>query len=144
MYWLNKIQKRIERAWLNGKHLDRHPFHEEIPSENISVTTGLTLDIPSRKLYFIRTRTHHTLSEIVSCELYNRTSCKVVIDNIRAYHMNVYEDYLFWTSIDGSHDGVRFCQKENCKKSVGSIANTSTVDVFRVFHMDVQPESMIF
>ena len=82
MYWLNKIQKRIERAWLNGKHIDRHPFHEDLPPENISVTTGLTLDIISRRLYYIRTRTYHTQSEIISCELYNRTSCKIVIDNI--------------------------------------------------------------
>lgn len=144
MYWLNKLQKRIERAWLNGRHLDRHPFHEDLPPENISVTTGLTLDIPSRRLYFIRTRIHNTLSEIVSCDFYNRTSCKVVIDNIRAYHMNVYGEYLFWTSIDGNHEGVRFCQKDNCRKSVGVIVNTSSVDVFRVFHEDVQPESKAF
>ncbi|KAI1723220.1 low-density lipoprotein receptor domain class A domain-containing protein [Ditylenchus destructor] len=45
MYWLNRIHKRIERAWMDGLHLDKNPFHEPVDlAKQVALTNGLTLD----------------------------------------------------------------------------------------------------
>jgi hypothetical protein len=54
MYWLNRVHKRIERAWMNGQHLDKHPFDENLPIDQIASTSSLTLDTQQRLLFYIR------------------------------------------------------------------------------------------
>lgn len=97
MYWLNRIKKRVERAWMDGRHLDVRPFYDpEIESRltEVIMTSGLTLDILSRTLFYIRTtqsskNTVETSSEVIMCKLYDRTSCRIIINSIKALELLV-------------------------------------------------------
>lgn len=42
MYWLNRVHKRIERAWMDGRHHDPHCFKDD--TSEIIATAALTLD----------------------------------------------------------------------------------------------------
>ncbi len=110
MYWLNRIAKRIERAWMNGQHHDRHPFHEE--NNNVSTTTALVLDqvgavpisIPlarfhyshrrvqtSHSLFYVKSRPFPDRSEIWSCVLHQRSSCRLVVARVEAFSVDAYK-----------------------------------------------------
>lgn len=42
MYWLNRLHKRIERAWMDGRHHELHPFKDD--TMDIVATAALSLD----------------------------------------------------------------------------------------------------
>lgn len=96
MYWLNRVKKRVERAWMDGSHLDVEPFYDvliETKSVEILMTSGLTLDISSQTLFYIRTiiskNSVETTSEIIMCKLNNKSSCRLIIDSIKALELVV-------------------------------------------------------
>uniref|UniRef100_A0A915DV98 EGF-like domain-containing protein n=1 Tax=Ditylenchus dipsaci TaxID=166011 RepID=A0A915DV98_9BILA len=164
MYWLNRIHRRIERAWMNGEHHDRHPFHEAAQNSNqIALTSGLTLDSNRRALFFIRTYTSaittsgtsssnsaHPSSEVVMCKLYDRTSCSVLVSKVEAFDLDVFGNYLIWTTISAGNNrnsrssiGVQMCQINTCSNDqIFSIANTSLVESIRVFDSSKQPQRL--
>ncbi|VDK54278.1 unnamed protein product [Gongylonema pulchrum] len=42
MYWLNRVHKRIERAWMDGRHHDPHCFKDD--TTDVIATSALTLE----------------------------------------------------------------------------------------------------
>ncbi|KAI6216141.1 Low-density lipoprotein receptor repeat class B [Aphelenchoides besseyi] len=136
MYWLNRIHKRIERAWMNGKHLDRHPFHETTSKNTNSLITSLTLDAQQRLLFYVRTILENT--EIIVCELYNRTSCRSLAENVRAFHLDVFQKYLFWTSILTSNE-MQFCEISDCPNTISTLSNSNSFETFRFTDPSIQP-----
>lgn len=42
MYWLNRVHKRIERAWMDGRHHDPHCFKDD--TTDVVATSALTLE----------------------------------------------------------------------------------------------------
>lgn len=42
MYWLNRVHKRIERAWMDGRHHDAYPFRDD--TKDVVTTAALTLE----------------------------------------------------------------------------------------------------
>lgn len=42
MYWLNRVHKRIERAWMDGQHHDPHCFKDD--TTEAVATSALTLE----------------------------------------------------------------------------------------------------
>ncbi|KAI6189246.1 hypothetical protein M3Y98_00442000 [Aphelenchoides besseyi] len=136
MYWLNRIHKRIERAWMNGKHLDRHPFHETTSKNSNSLVTSLTLDAQQRLLFYVRMVLEDT--EIIVCELYNRTSCRPLAENVRAIHLEVFQNFLFWTSISSNNE-MRFCEIENCSNTITTLSNSNSFETFRFAVQSIQP-----
>lgn len=91
MYWLNRVHKRIERAWMNGLHLDRHPFHEQIPEQQIATISALTLHPSNRLLFYSRRLFDAESSEIVACILHNRGSCRTIKNGIQATYLAVFQ-----------------------------------------------------
>lgn len=104
MYWLNRVKKRIERAWMDGSHLDVNPFdniNNNYKFDQIVMTSGLTLDISSQSLFYICTIQYslysaETTSEIVMCKFYNRSSCHFIISSIKATDL-VVNNVIFFT-----------------------------------------------
>jgi hypothetical protein len=97
MYWLNKLHTRVERAWMDGRHLDRLPFHEKLNEQQIASLGALTLDPTHRLLFYTRQKESQILndnnenSEIIMCILHNRESCKVLVSGVRAAHLAVFK-----------------------------------------------------
>ncbi|KAI6207284.1 hypothetical protein M3Y99_01850600 [Aphelenchoides fujianensis] len=96
---------------MNGQHWDRHPFHD--PAMDFSLTTGLTLDPEKRLLFYLRTRATEESAEMVVCGLYNRTSCRVVAENVQAFHLGVFQNFLLWTSMGESGTNPNPCAVRN-------------------------------
>lgn len=42
MYWLNRVHKRIERAWMDGRHHDPYCFKDD--TSDVIATSALTLE----------------------------------------------------------------------------------------------------
>lgn len=93
MYWLNKVENRIESAWMDGQFLSKNPFHETFANDPKVTVAGLTLDAVNKMLYYLRVWQERC--EIVSCRIHHRSSCKVVATPDDASHLAVFK-VLFW------------------------------------------------
>ncbi|CAD5231650.1 unnamed protein product [Bursaphelenchus xylophilus] len=138
MYWLNRVHKRIERAWMNGKHLDKHPFQSDISEDEISVTTSLTLDSINKQIYYVRHRASRERAEIIFCDIHNRESCRILMENVNAFYLGVVKNLIFWTPIS-TNEGFRFCDKESCGSRQWAIQGTQGLHSFQLIDQSIQP-----
>ncbi|KAK6110508.1 Coagulation Factor Xa inhibitory site family protein [Brugia pahangi] len=137
MYWLNRVHKRIERAWMDGRHHDPHCFKDN--TIGVVATSALTLEQVSRMLYYVRTRTSLDESQIWSCSLYDRESCRTVASKVNAFYLDVFSDYLIWTSVTNQNSGITVCEKMDCDRTTREMINSSGVEALVVFDEEVQP-----
>ncbi|CAG9534171.1 unnamed protein product [Cercopithifilaria johnstoni] len=137
MYWLNRVHKRIERAWMDGRHHDPHCFKDD--TTDVVATSALTLEQANRVLYYVRTRTSLDDSQIWSCSLYDRESCRAVASKVNAFYLDAFSDYLMWTSVTNQNSGITVCEKVNCDHSTREVINSSGVEALIVFDKQVQP-----
>ncbi|VDO48415.1 unnamed protein product [Onchocerca flexuosa] len=136
MYWLNRVHKRIERAWMDGRHHDPHCFKDD--TTDVIATSALTLEQASRMLYYVRTRTSLDNSQIWSCSLYDRESCRAVINKVNAFYLDVFSDYLIWTSVTSQNSGITICEKVDCDHTAREVVNSSGVEALIVFDKQIQ------
>uniref|UniRef100_A0A158Q8K8 Low-density lipoprotein receptor-related protein 6 n=1 Tax=Elaeophora elaphi TaxID=1147741 RepID=A0A158Q8K8_9BILA len=137
MYWLNRVQKRIERAWMDGRHHDPHCFKDD--TTDVVATSALTLEQASRMLYYVRTQTSLDDSQIWSCSLYDRESCRAVASKVNAFYLDVFSDYLIWTSVTNQNSGITVCEKVDCDRTIREVINSSGVEALIVSDKKVQP-----
>ncbi|KAL3982211.1 Low-density lipoprotein receptor repeat class B family protein [Acanthocheilonema viteae] len=140
MYWLNRVHKRIERAWMDGRHHDPHCFKDD--TTDVVATSALTLEQASRMLYYVRTRTSLDDSQIWSCSLYDRESCRALASKVNAFYLDVFgiiKDYLIWTSVTNQNSGITVCEKVNCDRTTREVINSSGVEALVVSDKQVQP-----
>lgn len=96
MYWVNRADKRIERAWMSGEHWDQHPFNENqatnFRGEKLELVSimGLTLDYSRRALFYIQILEGMD-SQLVMCKLYDRNSCKIILEEMDALNFQIFE-----------------------------------------------------
>ncbi|KAK0410136.1 hypothetical protein QR680_004969 [Steinernema hermaphroditum] len=134
MYWLNPNAKRVERAWMDGQFLDTNPF-DETQFANVSSVSALTLDVADRKLYYVQHLAGKDTSEIVQCYFYDRKSCRVVVDRIRAF-----DEILIWSEISKSEGGLRFCKMPNCESTIVEVRRSSDMETFALLEQKAQPK----
>uniref|UniRef100_A0A915PQD1 EGF-like domain-containing protein n=1 Tax=Setaria digitata TaxID=48799 RepID=A0A915PQD1_9BILA len=137
MYWLNRVHKRIERAWMDGRHHDPHCFKDD--TTDVIATSALTLEQAGRMLYYVRTRTSLDDSQIWSCSLYDRESCRAVASKVNAFYLDVFNDYMIWTSVTNQNSGITVCQKVDCDHTIREVINSSGVEALIVSDEQVQP-----
>ncbi|CAD5224979.1 unnamed protein product [Bursaphelenchus okinawaensis] len=138
MYWVNRVHKRVERAWMNGKHVDKHPFYSDVKEEDISLINSLTLDVVSKQLYFVRHRVYRETAEVIVCDVHNRDSCSILIDNVNAFYLGVAQNKVFWTPML-TKEGFRFCEKGFCTKRQFGIPGTQGLHSFKLIDQSIQP-----
>ncbi|EFO25858.2 low-density lipoprotein receptor repeat class B containing protein [Loa loa] len=137
MYWLNRVHKRIERAWMDGRHHDPHCFKDH--TTDVVATSALTLEQVSRMLYYVRTRTSLDDSQIWRCSLYDRESCRAIASKVNAFYLDLFSDYLIWTSVTNRNSGITVCEKMDCDRTTREVINSSGVEALIVFDEQVQP-----
>uniref|UniRef100_A0A8R1TUT8 EGF-like domain-containing protein n=1 Tax=Onchocerca volvulus TaxID=6282 RepID=A0A8R1TUT8_ONCVO len=142
MYWLNRVHKRIERAWMDGRHHDPHCFKDD--TTDVIATSALTLEQTSRMLYYVRTRTSLDDSQIWSCSLYDRESCRAIVNKVNAFYLDVFsveivKDHLIWTSVTNQNSGITICEKVDCDRTAREVVNSSGVEALIVSDKQVQP-----
>ncbi|KAE9553928.1 hypothetical protein FO519_002854 [Halicephalobus sp. NKZ332] len=136
MYWLNKIQNRIESAWMSGQFLDQFPFHEPFADDPKVHVDGLTMDFTDKTLYYLRI--WQDKCEIISCKAHDRTSCKVIATPNGVTHLSAFKGRVFWTDIQGQ---IRFCSSENCGKTIKFVKNVKGFERFHFLHPEAQPKT---
>lgn len=136
MYWLNKIQNRIESAWMSGQFLDQFPFHEPFADDPKVHVDGLTMDFTDKTLYYLRI--WQDKCEIIGCKAHDRTSCKVIATPSGVTHLSAFKGRVFWTDIQGQ---VRFCSSENCEETIKLVKNIKGFERFHFLHPDAQPKT---
>uniref|UniRef100_A0A914R0S3 Uncharacterized protein n=1 Tax=Panagrolaimus davidi TaxID=227884 RepID=A0A914R0S3_9BILA len=135
MYWLNKVENKIESAWMDGQFLNKNPFHDTFSNDPKVTVAALTLDPVEKQLYYLRV--WQEKCEIVSCKIHHRSSCKVVATPDEASHLSVYKDKLFWSNFHGK---IYFCKKDNCQKTTKVVSNLSGFERFMFLDSEVQPQ----
>ncbi|VDM62589.1 unnamed protein product [Angiostrongylus costaricensis] len=137
MYWLNGITNCIEKSFMNGKHHDKHPYSDHAFSLSRDATySSLTLDLPSRRIYFVRTRTES--SQIWYCELYHRDSCSQVYETVPIQFLSVSKSRFVWSTL---HSGeVVVCEKSSCSTTYRTIDNVRGVESLAVLDPSMQPK----
>uniref|UniRef100_A0A914Q1M4 EGF-like domain-containing protein n=1 Tax=Panagrolaimus davidi TaxID=227884 RepID=A0A914Q1M4_9BILA len=131
MYWLNKVEKRIESAWMDGQFLNKNPFIDTFLNDPKVKVAALTLDPMEKQLYYLRV--WQEKYEIVSCKIHHRSSCKVVATpDEEASHLSIYKDKLFWSNFHGK---IYFCQK-----TTKVVSNLSGFERFMFLDSEVQPQ----
>ncbi|VDK41720.1 unnamed protein product [Anisakis simplex] len=138
MYWLNRVHKRIERAWMDGRHHDAYPFKED--TADVITTAALTLEQRTRKLYYTRTKMSTEDSQLWSCHLYDRESCRVVVSGVKnAFSLGVFDDLLIWTSVSSQNSGITICKIEDCRGTMRDLAHSQGIEALRVLDQRSQP-----
>ncbi|VDN01921.1 unnamed protein product [Thelazia callipaeda] len=137
MYWLNRLHKRIERAWMDGRHHDPYCFKDD--TTDVITTSALTLEQASRTLYYVRTWASPDDSQIWSCSLYGRESCRPVANKVNAFYLDVFNDYLIWTSVTNQNSGITVCDKLNCDHTTREVADSYGVETLLISHQQTQP-----
>uniref|UniRef100_A0A915A586 Low-density lipoprotein receptor repeat class B n=1 Tax=Parascaris univalens TaxID=6257 RepID=A0A915A586_PARUN len=140
MYWLNRVHKRIERAWMDGRHHDAYPFRDD--TKDVVTTAALTLEQASRTLYYARTKISPDDSQIWSCHLYDRESCRIVATKVNAFYLDVLDSLLVWTSVTNQNSGITLCEKDDCAGTMRQIADSNGVEALRVLDLRSQPQSI--
>uniref|UniRef100_A0A0M3HPM8 Low-density lipoprotein receptor-related protein 6 n=1 Tax=Ascaris lumbricoides TaxID=6252 RepID=A0A0M3HPM8_ASCLU len=138
MYWLNRVHKRIERAWMDGRHHDAYPFRDD--TKDVVTTAALTLEQASRTLYYARTKISPDDSQIWSCHLYDRESCRIVATKVNAFYLDVFDNLLVWTSVTNQNSGITLCEKDDCAGTMRQIADSNGVEALRVLDLRSQPQ----
>uniref|UniRef100_A0A1I7Y4K7 EGF-like domain-containing protein n=1 Tax=Steinernema glaseri TaxID=37863 RepID=A0A1I7Y4K7_9BILA len=138
MYWLNPNAKRVERAWMDGNFLDTNPF-DGSQFVNVSSVSALTLDVTDRKLYYVQHIAGKDTSEVVQCYFYDRKSCRVLVDRIRAFHLGIYKENLLWSEISKGEGGLRFCRTSNCERTITEVKRSEDMETFTLLEAEAQP-----
>ncbi|TKR61239.1 hypothetical protein L596_028376 [Steinernema carpocapsae] len=138
MYWLNPMSKRVERAWMDGQFLDTNPF-DTTQFVNVSSVSALTLDVADRRLYYVQHLAGKDSSEIVQCYFYDRKSCRVMANRIRAFDIGIFKDNLIWTEISKEGGGLQMCKKKNCRSTMASIEGFKNIESFALMEAYGQP-----
>ncbi|TKR61046.1 hypothetical protein L596_028212 [Steinernema carpocapsae] len=134
MYWMNPIRNRVERAWMDGQLLDTSPFEAAE-----SLISALDLDVADKRLYFVQKSAGNDSSEIVQCYLYDRKSCRVVVDRIRPVNIGIFKEHLIWTENSETAGRIRYCKKRNCRSTMTSIEDSKNVESFVILEAESQP-----
>ncbi|CEF63078.1 Low-density lipoprotein receptor-related protein 5 [Strongyloides ratti] len=141
MYWINRNGKRVERSFINGKHHEKHPFQENYYTiDKVYKISSLSLDIVSKKLYYISSKTSTSLNEIISCEMYQRDSCRSIINNINAFQIGLIENNIFWSSLTKIYGEIEACKIGSCKETKITITNSTNIEYFSFIGNKNQPE----
>uniref|UniRef100_A0A0K0E8M7 EGF-like domain-containing protein n=1 Tax=Strongyloides stercoralis TaxID=6248 RepID=A0A0K0E8M7_STRER len=141
MYWINRNSKRVERSFINGKHHEKHPFQENYYTiSKIYKISSLSLDVVNKKLYYISSKTSISLNEIISCEMYQRDSCKSIINNINAFQIGLIENNIFWSSLTKIYGEIESCNINNCNETKMTIANSTNIEYFCFIGKENQPQ----
>uniref|UniRef100_A0A0N5BYK2 EGF-like domain-containing protein n=1 Tax=Strongyloides papillosus TaxID=174720 RepID=A0A0N5BYK2_STREA len=128
----NKTQKLIN---------EKHPFQENYLTMNkIYKISSLSLDVENKKLYYISSKTIISSNEIISCEMYQRDSCRSIVDNINAFQIDLFEDSIFWSSFTKIYGEIESCKINNCKDTQISIAGSTNIEYFCFIGEESQPE----
>ncbi|VDM11678.1 unnamed protein product [Wuchereria bancrofti] len=90
-------------------------------------------------LYYVRTRTSLDESQIWSCSLYDRESCRAVASKVNAFYLDVFSAYLIWSSVTNQNSGITVCEKMDCDRTIREMVNSSGVEALVVFDEQVQP-----
>uniref|UniRef100_A0A0N4ZSY8 EGF-like domain-containing protein n=1 Tax=Parastrongyloides trichosuri TaxID=131310 RepID=A0A0N4ZSY8_PARTI len=143
LYWINRGSKRIERSFMNGKHHEKHPFQENYyTKEKIYKISSLTLDVKNKKLYYISSTTSSSFNKIISCDMYQRDSCKALISNTNAFKIDIFDDNIFWSSYTKFYGDMEYCKLINCGETKMSLSNTENIENFNFLNEQNQPERM--
>ncbi|KAK5985914.1 hypothetical protein GCK32_006705, partial [Trichostrongylus colubriformis] len=136
MYWLNGITSCIEKSFMNGQHHDKHPYSDQTISSSKDMTySSLTLDLSSRRIYFVRTQ--RKSSQIWYCELYHRESCAQLLDTDPIQFFTVYKSYFVWST--SYHGELIVCEKSDCGNTYKTIEGVRGVESLVVLDPSVQP-----
>ncbi|VDM47866.1 unnamed protein product [Toxocara canis] len=137
MYWLNRVHKRIERAWMDGRHHDAYPFKDD--TTDVITTAALALEQTTKTLYYARTKISPDDSQIWSCHLYDRESCRIVATKVNAFYLDVFDNFLVWASVSNQNSGITICAKDDCAGTMRELADSSGVEALRVLDPRSQP-----
>uniref|UniRef100_A0A0K0CYF4 Low-density lipoprotein receptor-related protein 6 n=1 Tax=Angiostrongylus cantonensis TaxID=6313 RepID=A0A0K0CYF4_ANGCA len=98
--------------------------------------SSLTLDLSSRRIYFVRTRTES--SQIWYCELYHRDSCSHVYETVPIQFLSVSKSRFVWSTL---HSGeLVVCEKSSCSTTYKTIDSVRGVESLAILDPSMQPK----
>ncbi|XP_028404464.1 low-density lipoprotein receptor-related protein 8-like [Dendronephthya gigantea] len=87
LYWTDTAGK-ISRAYMNGKN------KEDIVTTSLLLPTGLTIDYPNHKLFWLDSKMRH----IESSDLNGKQRRRIVVYDIKhPFDIAVFGDYIYWS-----------------------------------------------
>ncbi|KAI6189506.1 Low-density lipoprotein receptor repeat class B containing protein [Aphelenchoides bicaudatus] len=80
-----------------------------------------------------------TETDIVTCTLHQRSSCRLLLQNTHATQLAVFQKFLFWSSLELSKNNLQYCQHAKCNQTISKIQNSDVLEAFKIADMSVQP-----
>ncbi|CAB4007043.1 low-density lipo receptor-related 4 isoform X1 [Paramuricea clavata] len=88
LYWTNLNARKISRAYMNGEH------KEDIITTSLLSPTGLTIDYPNNKLFWLDSKTHY----IESSDLDGNNRRRIEVYDLRfPFDIAVFGDNIYWS-----------------------------------------------
>lgn len=124
----NKNSPKIVISGMDGKGV------KDFITENIHFPTGLTLDWPNERLYWVDVK-YRTIESVHM----NGNDRKIVLSKTKKhpYGIAVFEDRIYWSDLDSKR--VESCNKFNGKKRQIELRDRNPIYDIHIYHSAIQP-----